>query len=281
MPTWTRLICFISTDDLFLRGSTKEATQLKAKAILGGDIYDETGVTFVSDEVATVKKLLGPLKMGDVPLVRCVGLNSRRHIKETGRTQPPFHSLFIRPNTFIHGHGAPIVIPKIAQDDQADYEGELRDPILAGPMPQWNFSKGFDTYCPLGRCLVSSALIPDPSKLHLTTRAVREVRQSEGLADLIFGGTTLRKGTVVMTGSSGGLGFAIAPPSFSRLGSDVEVSVGGIGTLRNGVVARFHYRRSLPMYRLPFAILKAAQRELPWIFRACSPVPPLQLFHLP
>jgi hypothetical protein len=46
-------------------------------------------------------------------------------VREAGRKPPPFPSLFFKPTTCIHDHGAPIVIPKIAQDDQADYEGEL------------------------------------------------------------------------------------------------------------------------------------------------------------
>lgn len=51
-------------------------------------------------------------------------------VREAGRTPPPFPSLFFKPSTSIHDHNAPIIIPKIAQDDQADYEGEL-----VGTMP--------------------------------------------------------------------------------------------------------------------------------------------------
>jgi 2-keto-4-pentenoate hydratase/2-oxohepta-3-ene-1,7-dioic acid hydratase in catechol pathway len=46
-------------------------------------------------------------------------------VKEAGRTPPPFPFIFFKPNTTIHDHGAPVVIPQIAQDSQADYEGEL------------------------------------------------------------------------------------------------------------------------------------------------------------
>ena len=89
-----------------------------------------------------------------------------------------------------------------------------RDPAFAGKIPQWGFSKGFDTFAPLGPCLVSSALIPDPSRLHLKTIVDGETRQEEGVADLLFGcaylisylstGTTLQKGSVIMTGTPGG-----------------------------------------------------------------------------
>lgn len=89
-----------------------------------------------------------------------------------------------------------------------------RDLALAGRIPQWGFSKGFDTFAPLGPCLVSSSLIHDPSKLQLRTFVDGEKRQEEGVADLLFEcaylisylstGTTLQKGSIIMTGTPGG-----------------------------------------------------------------------------
>lgn len=90
MVAWNRLIRFVATDGRVLRGepilpkhdfdigSTTEATKLTAKVIVG-DPYDTTGSTKVSDEVVTVKKLLGPLAAEDVPILRCVGLNYAKH----------------------------------------------------------------------------------------------------------------------------------------------------------------------------------------------------------
>jgi 2-keto-4-pentenoate hydratase/2-oxohepta-3-ene-1,7-dioic acid hydratase in catechol pathway len=89
-----------------------------------------------------------------------------------------------------------------------------REAAFAGRIPQWGFSKGFDTFAPLGPCLISSKLIGDPSRLDLKTIVDGEVRQEEGVADLLFGcaylisylssGTTLQKGSVIMTGTPGG-----------------------------------------------------------------------------
>ena len=88
---WQRLIRFVATDGRILRGepilpspnfdigSTTEETKLKAKIIVGDDIYDTTGETKVTEEVATVKKLLGPLAQNEVPVLRCVGLNYAKH----------------------------------------------------------------------------------------------------------------------------------------------------------------------------------------------------------
>lgn len=174
---------------------------------------------------------------------------SQAAVREAGRTPPPFPFIFFKPNTCIHDHGADVEIPKIAQDDQADYEGELclvigrdaknvsvdealgyvaaytcgndissrklqRDPELAGRVPQWGFSKGFDTYAPLGPCLVRADLLPDPKELDLKTIVNGEVRQQESVSDLLFdcaylvsylsSGTTLKRGSVIMTGTPGG-----------------------------------------------------------------------------
>lgn len=90
---WQRLIRFVATDGRVLRGepilpavdfdlgNTTEETKLQAKVIEGKDLYDTTGETRVTDEIVTVKKLLGPLAPSDVPILRCVGLNYLTHSK--------------------------------------------------------------------------------------------------------------------------------------------------------------------------------------------------------
>ncbi|KFY91445.1 hypothetical protein V500_04676 [Pseudogymnoascus sp. VKM F-4518 (FW-2643)] len=292
MVVWKRLIRFVATDGRVLRGEpilpsadfdigkTTAETKLQAKVITGKDIYDTTGSTKVTDEVVTVKELLGPLAQEDVPILRCVGLNYAKHIKEAGRSPPPFPFIFFKPVPSIIGHNEDVIIPKIAQDDQADYEGELclvlgrdckdvseadalsyvgaytcgndissrklqRDPAFAGRIPQWGFSKGFDTFAPLGPVLVNADLIKDPAKLHLKTIVDGEVRQDESVGDLLFGvpylisylssGTTLEKGSVIMTGTPGGVGAGLNPPKYLVPGTVMEVEISEIGTLKNGV----------------------------------------------
>jgi len=292
MVVWKRLIRFVAVDERILRGepilpspdfdlgTTTPETKLQARIIVGDDIYNNTGATKVSDEVVTVKELLGPLAQNDVPILRCVGLNYAKHIKEAGRSPPPFPFIFFKPTTCITDHNADVVIPKICQDDQADYEGELcliigrdakdvseadaisyvaaytcgndissrklqRDPSFAGRIPQWGFSKGFDTFAPLGPCLVNSNLIGDPAKLNLKTIVDGEVRQEESVADLLFGcaylvsylsqGTTLQKGSVIMTGTPGGVGAGMNPPKYLVPGTVMDVQISKIGTLRNRV----------------------------------------------
>lgn len=88
---WKRLIRFESTDGRTLRGEpivpsddfdigTATAKDgLKAKVIIGDDIFDTTGQTFVTNEVVDVKKVLGPVTASEVPILRCVGLNYAKH----------------------------------------------------------------------------------------------------------------------------------------------------------------------------------------------------------
>jgi hypothetical protein len=88
---WTRLNRFVGTDGKIYRGepmlpqpdfdlgNTTEATRLRARVILGDDIYDTTGRTVVSDQIVTVKTLLGPLVADDSDILRCVGLNYAKH----------------------------------------------------------------------------------------------------------------------------------------------------------------------------------------------------------
>jgi hypothetical protein len=91
MPSWDRLIRFVSTDGKTLRGepilpspdfdvgTTTEETKLQAKVIsvANDDIFDEG--TKVTDEIVTVKTLLGPVTTAEVPIIRCIGLNFIKH----------------------------------------------------------------------------------------------------------------------------------------------------------------------------------------------------------
>ncbi|CUM49410.1 uncharacterized protein AC631_05900 [Debaryomyces fabryi] len=118
-----------------------------------------------------------------------------------------------------------------------------RDPAYAGGVPQWCFSKSFDKYAPLGPVLVSTKAIPDPGVLKLETRVNGETRQNTNTDDLLFSipkiiafisqNTTLEAGTVIMTGTPGGVGAGFKPPKYLNDGDMVEVEIEKIGTLSN------------------------------------------------
>lgn len=110
---------------------------------------------------------------------------------------------------------------------------------------QWCRGKMFDTFAPLGPCLVTRDELPDPHQLRLCTRLNGEERQNWTSADMIFdiptlieflsGSTTLEAGTVILTGTPHGVGMAARPPRWLQPGDVVEVEIEGIGTLRNPV----------------------------------------------
>lgn len=118
-----------------------------------------------------------------------------------------------------------------------------RESGKAGPVPQWTFSKSFDKYAPLGPCLVATQVLGGAEKLSLRTLVNGEVRQETNTEDLCFGvaklvafcsqGQTLQKGSLVMTGTPGGVGLFMKPPAFLKDGDIVEVDIEGIGRLRN------------------------------------------------
>jgi 2-keto-4-pentenoate hydratase/2-oxohepta-3-ene-1,7-dioic acid hydratase in catechol pathway len=120
-----------------------------------------------------------------------------------------------------------------------------RDPNKAGPVPQWCFSKSFDKYAPLGPCIVSVDLLGAADNLELSTFVNGELRQKGNTGDLHFGvreiiafcsqGQTLQKGTLIMTGTPGGVGLFMKPPVFLKDGDEVVVQVEGIGRLVNSI----------------------------------------------
>ncbi|CDK26263.1 unnamed protein product [Kuraishia capsulata CBS 1993] len=287
MVAWKRLIRFVAEDGKIYQGQPigspsedigklfSEGAKIQANVITGDIFHD----AIVTEQILEVKKLLGPLTPAQVPLLKCVGLNYMKHIREANRTPPPYPSIFFKAGTAVADHGEPIPVPKIAQDGQLDYEGELcvvigktgkdikkedaldyvlgytagndvsarfwqRKPEFAGRVPQWNFSKGFDKWAPLGPVLVSSEVITSPGKLDLKTLVNGEIRQHTNTDDLIFDipaiiafisqGTTLQAGTVIMSGTPGGVGIAASgTPRPLNDGDVVEITIEEIGTLSN------------------------------------------------
>ena len=120
-----------------------------------------------------------------------------------------------------------------------------RDWQFDGGGGQWVKGKSFDTFCPLGPILVTADQIPDPQILPLRTIINGEMRQESFTGDMIFsvaelisflsGSTTLRPGTVILTGTPEGVGAGSNPPRFLKQGDEVVVEITGIGMLHSSV----------------------------------------------
>jgi 2-keto-4-pentenoate hydratase/2-oxohepta-3-ene-1,7-dioic acid hydratase in catechol pathway len=195
----------------------------------------------------------------------CVGRNYREHAAELGSEVPTEPLLFFKPNSALLAPGGVVKRPKISQ--RVDFEGELcvvigkschllRDdqdvrPYILGYTclndmslrdiqrkdNQWARAKGFDTSCPVGP-VVADGLDPWAG-VGVETRVNGAVRQSGNTRDFIFPldvviryishAMTLQPGDFVATGTPAGVGPVVA-------GDVIEISVEGVGTLRNSVV---------------------------------------------
>jgi len=206
-------------------------------------------------------KLLPPVTPSKIV---CLGRNYREHAAEFGNVPPKEPLIFLKPPSSIIAPEEPIVMPAVSQ--RVDYEGELAvvigrpcaqladaddaRPFILGCTClndvtardlqkvdiQFTRAKGFDTFCPLGPLVETELDLPSAS---IETRVNGDVRQSAPLSDMIFSVDaiirwisrvmTLLPGDVVSTGTPAGVGPL-------KSGDVVEVSVSGIGVLRNPVV---------------------------------------------
>ncbi|MEQ2009155.1 MAG: fumarylacetoacetate hydrolase family protein [Limisphaerales bacterium] len=237
---------------------------------LTGDIYSSPQL---SRDKADVARLLAPI----VPTnILCIGLNYRRHAQESGVAAPDRPVLFVKGNNTLQHPGGPILLPRHMRSDEVDYECELavvigrscknvpraraldhvlgytccndvsaRDWQLRLGGGQWCRGKFFDTFAPLGPCLVTSDEIVNPNALRISTVLNGETVQDWNTNDMIFdvpalieflsGSTTLLPGTVILTGTPHGVGMAQKPPRWLRPGDVVTIEIEGIGALTNPV----------------------------------------------
>jgi 2-keto-4-pentenoate hydratase/2-oxohepta-3-ene-1,7-dioic acid hydratase in catechol pathway len=257
----------------FLDNSDRERlgvmTSDHAARLVDGDIWANFTVT---DETAVIKKLLAPIAARNI---LCIGLNYRQHAAETGAKIPEYPVLFMKSLGALQNPDDPIVIPRVepvqvdyecelaviigktakdvSRDAALDYvlgytcanDVSGRNWQKAKGGGQWCRGKSFDTFCPLGPYLVTADEVPDPNNLRIKTILNGDVMQDSTTADMIFDvrelvcfltqGTTLPPGTVILTGTPPGVGFARKPPIFLKHGDEVVVEIEGIGCLRNPV----------------------------------------------
>jgi 2-keto-4-pentenoate hydratase/2-oxohepta-3-ene-1,7-dioic acid hydratase in catechol pathway len=238
---------------------------------LEGCIYENLKPT---GESADVAKLLAPV---EPTTIFCIGLNYRRHAEETGAKIPERPILFMKSPAALQHPGDPIEIPTHLASREVDYECELaivigkkcknatrsnaldfvlgytcandvsaRDWQIKWGGSQWCRGKTFDTFAPLGPCLVTPDEIPNPNALGIRTLLNGEAVQDWNTNDMIFdvpeiieflsGSTTLLPGSVIFTGTPHGVGMASIPPRWLKPGDIVSIEIDGIGKLTNPVI---------------------------------------------
>jgi 2-keto-4-pentenoate hydratase/2-oxohepta-3-ene-1,7-dioic acid hydratase in catechol pathway len=239
--------------------------------IAAGITAPEPGVTFPSYPVGEVR-LHAPL--ANPPRIFAIGLNYRDHAKESGMEIPTTPVVFFKLPTAIVGPGDPIVLP--INSTQPDYEAEFAFVIGHGgyrlaadewrnhvygytivndvsardvqfASTQWSLSKCFPTFCPLGPAIVTADEISDPHVLHIGLSIDGEQLQNSNTSNMVFkipelieylsSITPLLSGDIVSTGTPPGVGLGRNPKRWLRPGETVTVTVEGLGSLINPIVA--------------------------------------------
>jgi 2-keto-4-pentenoate hydratase/2-oxohepta-3-ene-1,7-dioic acid hydratase in catechol pathway len=147
----------------------------------------------------------------------------------------------------IIGRSARDVSPADALDHVFGYTvvNDVSDRRLQFDDGQLTLGKGLDTFCPVGPHIVLADELPDPDALKISTRVNGELRQNSTTENLVFSvrhivsslskRLTLHPGDLIATGTPGGVGAFMEPPSYLQPGDQVEVEIESIGTLANPV----------------------------------------------
>ncbi|MEB3351562.1 MAG: fumarylacetoacetate hydrolase family protein [Cyanobacteriota bacterium] len=178
---------------------------------LEGDLFTQLRP---SGEAARVDRLLAPLRP---PLILGIGLNYRRHARETGAALPEHPVLFMKSPAALQDPDGPIELPVTLASHQVDAEAELavvigrrcrnvaRSEALAAVLGytcandvsardwqklhgggQWCRGKTFDTFAPLGPVIATTASLADPGDLELRGWHNGQLVQQARTSDMIF-----------------------------------------------------------------------------------------------
>ena len=206
-----------------------------------------------------------------------IGMNYRKHVEEAlrgGMKVPDVQIWFNKQVSCVNGPKGDVHMPRVSE--QLDYEVELCVVIgkrcrhvsasqalgvIAGYMvcndvtvrdwqlrsPTMTIGKSFDTSGPTGPWLVTADEVPDPHNLDLRMYVNGELRQQENTAGMVYNifqqiehlsaAFTLEPGDLIATGTPSGVGIAMQPPRFLKVGDVMRAEIDGIGHIENRVVA--------------------------------------------
>ncbi|XP_035235129.1 fumarylacetoacetate hydrolase domain-containing protein 2A [Anguilla anguilla] len=207
--------------------------------------------------------------------VVCVGMNYRDHCLEQNAPIPKEPIIFSKFPSAVTGPYDDITLPE--ESKEVDWEVELafvigrkgkhikekealsyvagftvandvsaRDWQMHRNGKQWLLGKTFDSFCPLGPALVTTAALKDPHNLAIRCRVNGDTVQDSNTNQMIFKTeqlvawvsqfVTLCPGDVFLTGTPPGVGVFRNPPVFLKKGDVVECEIDEIGLIRNTVI---------------------------------------------
>ncbi len=229
-------------------------------------------------DVDTLPKVAGNPRLGipvaNVQKLICIGLNYSDHAKESNMPIPTEPVVFMKAVSALIGPNDTVVLPKGSK--KGDWEVELAFVIgktarnvseadaldyVAGYTicndvserewqlehgSQWSKGKSFDTFAPVGPCLVTRDEIADPHNLAMWLEVNGKRMQTGNTNTMIFGVqkllsylsyfVTLMPGDIVSTGTPPGVGMGIKPkPVFLKSGDSMRVGIDGLGEQKQAV----------------------------------------------
>ena len=258
-------ICrFIDKDGNARTGILDEETVVVVEGSVPGEFTD-TGKTLL---VSEIDQWLPPL---EPPNIIALGLNYAAHIKEFERDHiPDTPVMFMKATSSLNNNNGIIKLPKVAPA-QVDFEAELGivisktasniEPENAADYifgytcvndvtardcqksdKQWVRAKSFDTFCPVGPFIETEI---DPVGLEVRSVLNENIMQDGNTSDMIFKpheivsfiskSMTLLPGTLILTGTPPGVGFARDPQVFLQQGDEIKIEISGLGVLVNKV----------------------------------------------
>jgi 2-keto-4-pentenoate hydratase/2-oxohepta-3-ene-1,7-dioic acid hydratase in catechol pathway len=253
-----------------LPGSVKQLLEQGPAALDAARRACESGSAIPYGDVTLLAPVPDPQK------IICVGLNYADHAKETGAKAGEEPVIFCKFPTTLRGPEAPIELPpesnevdyeaelvivigrrarRVPREDARSYiagyacghDVSARDWQKNKPGKQWVLGKSFDSFAPLGPWLATADEVPNPGNLAISMRLNGQTMQQSNTNQLIFPidylvsylshVSTLIPGDLIYTGTPSGVGVARTPPVFLKPGDVTEITIEGLGTLRNPVIA--------------------------------------------
>ncbi|MDQ4058942.1 MAG: fumarylacetoacetate hydrolase family protein [Actinomycetota bacterium] len=221
------------------------------------------------DEVLYLNPIVPPANL------MAIGFNYLDHINEAKVSEPKNPIVFAKfTNSLNDPYGRIVIDPRLT--DKGDYEVELAVVIGASTKGiseadalscvfgytiandvsardwqradgQFDRSKSFDTFCPVGPWITTADEVPDPQGLPLRSWVNGELRQDSSTKEMFFSvaylihylarGMTLGPGDVILTGTPHGVGSVMDPPQYLKPGDVVTCEVEGLGRIEHEVVA--------------------------------------------
>ncbi len=267
---------------VFERSGDRRLGRLEGLEVVDAGPIGDEGFVPTPDAWQRVRAASGPcFDFGDLiihaPLrpkkILAIGINYREHAAESNNEIPDEPVVFAKFPSSVIGHGDTIIVP--IEETRPDWEAEMavvigrptyradaedalgaigaftalndvsgRRAQLETPLKQFTLGKSFDTFTPMGPCLVEPTGI-DLADLEVTTVVSGEKMQHGNTGQMIYSavelvqylsrGLSLEPGDVIATGTPSGVGNRMDPPRYLQEGDVVEVTVSHVGTLRNPV----------------------------------------------